>query len=246
MFGLDEHIASFSNGTTVWLVVAVAILLGLRHALDPDHIAAVTTLVANRRDRAVRRAARLGLAWGAGHATTLIAFGLPVILLNRFLPEWLQRAAETAVGIIIVALAVRLLQRWRRGFFLAHAHRHVHGGVDHAHVHAHAGGRAHDHPHRERTPLGAFGIGLVHGMAGSGGAGVLIIASTQSPSLGAVSLGCLSVATALSMCACAATFASALRGWSLFVGLQRVIPVLGALSLGFGVFYTVAALGPAL
>ena len=90
MFGLDSHIAAFSNGESVWIVLAVAVLLGLRHATDPDHLAAVTTLVASGRERAARRAGELGLAWGLGHATTLFVFGLPVILLHAFLPARLQ------------------------------------------------------------------------------------------------------------------------------------------------------------
>jgi high-affinity nickel permease len=115
VFGVDDHIARFSNGGSVWIVLAVAVLLGLRHATDPDHLAAVTTLVASGRERAGRRAGELGLAWGLGHATTLFLFGLPVILLHAFLPERVQQGAETAIGLVIIYLAVRLLRRWQRG-----------------------------------------------------------------------------------------------------------------------------------
>src|SRR3954452_14873131 len=125
MFGLDERIASLSNGGSVLVVLLVALLLGLRHATDPDHIAAVTTLVASSRERAARRAAQLGLYWGLGHALTLVVFGLPILLFERFLPEPLQRSAETAVAGLIVFLAVRLLIRWRSGYFHAHAHPHA-------------------------------------------------------------------------------------------------------------------------
>ena len=65
MFGLDERIAASSDGASIWIVLAVAVLLGLRHATDPDHLAAVTTLVANGRERATRRAGELGLAWAS-------------------------------------------------------------------------------------------------------------------------------------------------------------------------------------
>ena len=114
MFGLDDNIAAFSSGSSVWIVLAVAVLLGLRHATDPDHLAAVSTLVAGGRERATRRAGELGLAWGAGHAVTLFAFGLPIVLFRAFLPERLQQGAETVIGLVIVALAVWLLVRWRR------------------------------------------------------------------------------------------------------------------------------------
>ena len=71
MFGLDQHLAGLSDGTTLLLVAAVACVLGLRHATDPDHLAAVTTLIAGARERGSLLAGRLGLAWGAGHATSL-------------------------------------------------------------------------------------------------------------------------------------------------------------------------------
>jgi high-affinity nickel permease len=78
MSGLDEWIAGISDGTTL-LVVAVAAVLGLRHAADPDHLAAVTALIATGDERSGRAARRLGFIWGLGHATTLFAFGLPIV-----------------------------------------------------------------------------------------------------------------------------------------------------------------------
>ena len=117
MFGLDDWIAGLSDGGSIAVVVVVAALLGLRHATDPDHIAAVTTLVASGRERATGAAARLGAWWGAGHALTLVVFGIPILLADRYLPDALQRGAETAVAALIVFLAVRLIVRWRHGDF---------------------------------------------------------------------------------------------------------------------------------
>ena len=151
MFGLDDRIASFSDGTTLLVVAAVAVVLGLRHASDPDHLAAVTTLIASGRERAARGAARLGFAWGLGHATSLFVFGLPVVLYSAYLPKTVQSAAETTVGVLIVALAVLLLVRWHRGLF--HEHHHDHDGDEHAHVHSRR--RPHGHT-RARTARGAF------------------------------------------------------------------------------------------
>src|SRR5436190_14681589 len=108
MFGLDRRSASLSDGGSVLVVLLVALLLGLRHATDPDHIAAVSTLVASTRERATRRAAQLGLWWGLGHALTLIVFGVPIVLFERYLPEPLQRGAETTIAALIVVLALRL------------------------------------------------------------------------------------------------------------------------------------------
>src|SRR5436305_14417315 len=112
MSGLDTWIAHFSDGATLALVVVVAVVLGLRHATDPDHLAAVTTLVATGRDRAARTAARLGLAWGLGHATSLFAFGLPIVVFKAYLPEPVQAAAEPSLGGIVAPLPLSPLVRW--------------------------------------------------------------------------------------------------------------------------------------
>src|SRR5439155_895978 len=117
MFGIDGALAGLSDGTTLLLVFAAAMLLGLRHASDPDHLAAVTTLVAGGRDGSGRRAARLGFTWGAGHATSLFPFGLPIVLWRAYLPEPVQSGAETLVGVLIMSLGAWRLVRWRRGAF---------------------------------------------------------------------------------------------------------------------------------
>ena len=138
----------------------------------------MTTLVAGERERAARRAGQLGLAWGLGHAATLFAFGLPIILFNSVLPLRVQQAAESTIGFVIVYLALRLLVRWRRGELDLHAHPHAHGA---------------------RTPRGAFAIGLVHGMGGSAGVGVLLLAAIHDRLVAAAALAVFAACTALSM-----------------------------------------------
>ena len=233
MFGLDDRIAAFADGGSIWIVLAVAVLLGLRHATDPDHIAAVSTLVANGRDRATRRAGELGLAWGLGHGLTLFALGLPILLLDSYLPERAQQGAETAIAVVIVYLAVRLLVRWRRGVF--HEHVHTHGDVDHSHVHV-----GHSHRHA-RGRLSAFGIGLVHGMGGSAGVGILLVASIESTTLSVASLALLAVFTAVSMTMLSGGFGRALVTRPVAGAFAGVAPVLGTASLAFGVWYATAA-----
>lgn len=241
MFGLDDWIASFSDGGSAALVVLVGVLLGLRHATDPDHLAAVTTLVAGGRERAARRASQLGLAWGAGHALTLFAFGLPILLLDQYVPERVQQGAETVIALVIVALAARLLVRWRRG--LLHVHAHEHGGVEHVHVHAHADGVSHTHPRRSRSALGAFGIGLVHGVGGSAGVGILIVASVESTGLAVLSLGLLALFTAISMGMLSTGLGLTLVSRPVRTAWGAVAPALGLASLGFGIWYGTAAWG---
>src|SRR6266850_7471066 len=220
MFGLDHTIAAASNGASIWIVLAVAVLLGLRHATDPDHLVAVTTLVAGERERAGRRAGELGLAWGLGHAATLFAFGLPILLLGAFIPHRVQQAAETAVGVICVYLALRLLVRWRRSELRFHAHPHAHG---------------------VRTRRGAFAIGLVHGMGGSAGVGVLVLASVRSTGLAVVSLVLLAVFTAASMSILSLGFGSMLVSRPARAAFGAVAPGLGGASLAFGIWYAIAA-----
>ena len=241
MFGLDDWISGISDGSSLWLVVLAAVLLGLRHATDPDHLAAVTTLVASTRERATRQAARLGLAWGAGHAVTLFAFGVPIVVLGRYLPERVQQGAETAVAVVIVYLAVRMLVRWRRGFF--HVHEHAHGVSRHTHVHAHEQATGHGHPHRARTPLGAFAIGLVHGMGGSAGVGVLIVASVSSTPLALLALVLLAAFTAVSMTILSTGFGLTLLTRPARAVFGGIAPALGVASLAFGVWYGTAAWG---
>jgi cytochrome c biogenesis protein CcdA len=228
------------------LVLAVALGLGLRHASDPDHLAAVSTLIASEAEDGTRRAGRLGLAWGLGHATTLALFGLPIVLFNAYLPDAAQRGAEALVGLVIMFLAGRLLLRWRRGQFHAHSHRH--GDTEHRHLHPHGEHRArHDHSHQPearlgRSPSQAFGIGLVHGTGGSAGVGVLLLATIPDQAEAVAALMVFALGTAVSM----AALSSAL-GYAMTRGpLRRMLafaPAMGVLTLAFGGWYTLGAVG---
>jgi high-affinity nickel permease len=225
MFGLDDWIAGLSDGASIVVVLAVAALLGLRHATDPDHLAAVTTLVASGKKRTGRSAMRLGAWWGVGHGLTLVLFGLPILLVQRYLPERVQQGAESAVAALIVFLAIRLLVRWRHGYFDLHAHPHP----DQLHRHA------------VRTPAGAFGIGLVHGMGGSAGVGVLILAAIPSETVAVASLVVLALFTAVSMAIVTSGFGIVLSAPRILRSVGRVAPALGLASLAFGVWYAAAA-----
>lgn len=233
---LDAWLAQLGGG---WLFVAViAALLGLRHAADPDHLTAVLSL---RLRDGQRAPFRLGLAWGLGHAVTMIAIGVPLILFVARLPEQLQQGLEIAVGVLIAALAIRVL--WGLVGLHAHDHEHRHpGGVVHSHPHVHGTGA---HSHRVRTPTSAFLIGLLHGAAGSAGVVALILSRLEEPALACASLLVIAAFCALSMALCS---------WAICRGLDRgerrvdgrwLAAVGGSLSLCFGIVYAVAAAGGA-
>lgn len=243
MFGLDDQIAGLSDGGGILIAVVVALLLGMRHATDPDHLTAVSTLVMSEDERGPRRAGMLGAAWGAGHAVTLFALGLPIVLFDKYLPHWAQQGLEVAIGAVIVLLGIRLLVRWRRGYF--HTHVHTHDGVPHAHPHVHEGAHGpHEHRHAERlgrSPRAAFGIGLMHGAGGSAGVGVLLVAAVPGEAAGLAALAVLAVGTAISMAAVSSGFGYALARGPLVRRFENAAPVFGALSVAFGVWYALAA-----
>lgn len=246
MGAIDEYLEGFLEGPGgVWAILLIALLLGLRHASDPDHLAAVTTLIASEEERKkARRAGLMGFMWGLGHGTTLVVLGLPLVLVGRFLPEPVQVIAETLIGAIIVFLAVRLLLKWRRGVFHADTHSHDDGATSHRHVHSHKGGESHEHEHTfaRRGPLGAYGIGLVHGIGGSGGLTLLLISTipNQTEAVGALLI--FAAGTAVSMALLSTAFGLIIAGGPIRRNFEYVAPVLGVLSLAFGVWYALGAL----
>ena len=123
---LDGLLTGLLDGAPLLAALAIAFLLGLRHASDPDHLVAVTSLVAAE-DGDTRKAARLGAWWGAGHAAALLAIGVPLIAFKTELPLWLEQGAEKAIGVLIVVLAARVVLKWARGDYRATAHSHDEG-----------------------------------------------------------------------------------------------------------------------
>ncbi len=242
MLGIDDTLTFFA-----------AVLLGIRHATDPDHLTAVSTLVLSGDRNGARRAGVLGLAWGVGHATTMLAFGIPLLLFARQLPAGVLQGAEAAIGLIIVFLATRLLLRWRWGYY--HTHPHVHAGVLHVHPHVHEGdhskdsnGHAHDHAERlGRSPVAAFGIGMVHGLGGSAGAGILVLGAASNRGLGLAALVLFAAGTAASMALVSAAFGYALARPAISNRVSSVVPLLAVVSLVFGAWYALSAIrGPAI
>jgi cytochrome c biogenesis protein CcdA len=246
MATVDGWLETFLHGLPAfWVVLLISLALGLRHASDPDHLAAVTTLIASEKEgRGTRKAGSMGLSWGMGHGTSLVLIGLPLVLLGRYLPGPVQQAAEALIGVIIILLAARLLSRWRRGHF--HTHAHGHDGVPaHRHVHSHESDSSHQHAHNValRTPLSSYGIGLVHGIGGSGGLTLLLLSTIPDPVQATEALAIFTCGTAVSMALLSTAFGLAIARDPIARNFERFTPALGALSLVFGTWYMLGALG---
>lgn len=159
-------------------LLAFGFLLGLRHALDADHVAAMASLAT--RSPGMRATMRVAGAWGVGHASILVVFGTALVLLGATVPEPLARWLEAAVGLMLILLGIGALARLRRKHIHAHAHEHD-GGMRHAHLHIHEPGRpGHAHGHARGLAARALLIGCVHGLAGTAGLVLLAVPAVES------------------------------------------------------------------
>jgi high-affinity nickel permease len=231
---LDTWLTGLLDGAPFLVALSIAFVLGLRHASDPDHLVAVTSLVAVD-DGDTRRAMRLGAWWGVGHATMLLAVGLPLILFKSALPPWLENGAEKAVGVVILLLALRVLIKWVHGDYRVAAHGHSDG----AHTRRRHLRREREHRHvTVRSRRQAFGIGVLHGLAGTGAVVLLLVAALPSRLEAAAALAFFAPMSVLSMAMCTTVFAWALTRSAIRPLYRTVlIPALGLFGVLFGTWY---------
>lgn len=156
---------------TVLTALFFGFLLGVKHALDADHIVAVTTIVS--RSRSLIRSALVGLSWGIGHTLTLFVVGFVVLVFKLTIPDRLALSMEFVIGVLLVLLGVPIIRQLVVN--RAHVHLHKHEDKRHLHSHSHHDTPEHDHQHIRRPLL----IGMAHGLAGSG-ALILLVISTMS------------------------------------------------------------------
>jgi len=162
--------------TALITALGFGFLLGLRHALDADHLVTVTTVIS--RGGSFLRAVKVGLVWGIGHTITLFAAGLAVLVFKLTIPDKLALSMELAVGVLMVFLGIPLLRNLVRN--KAHFHIHEHGDKTHLHTHSHDDSEEHNHNHIRRPLL----IGMVHGLAGSGALVPLVMGTMSSVNQG--------------------------------------------------------------
>lgn len=188
-------------------ILTLGFLLGMRHALEADHLAAMASLVTS--DRSLRRAAIRGALWGVGHTLTLLLVGGASLLLDAGLAAPVARGAEVVVGLMLLALGADLLRKMRKRRIHVHPHRHP-DGTQHFHAHRHAKDEAHDpdhHAHRHSTPRRTVAIGLVHGLAGSAALLLLTLQTVGSVALGLAYIALFGLGSILGMAVLSAVIA---------------------------------------
>jgi ABC-type nickel/cobalt efflux system permease component RcnA len=195
-------------------VLFLGFLIGLRHALEADHVAAVASLVSA--EKSFARIVAHGVVWGIGHSATLLAVGGTVVLVGVAMPERLANWLEFAVGVMLIGLGGWVLVRLARDRIHFHAHRHA-DGVLHLHAHSHAGEDAphdaarHDHGHPPGLPWRSFLVGVMHGMAGSAALLLLTAASFTSAPLGLLYIALFGIGSVVGMAALSAVIAVPMR-----------------------------------
>jgi len=192
MSSIMSHMALLST-------LGIAFLLGMRHALDADHVAAVATFTGRR--AGVRQALRTGVSWGFGHAATVAVIGSLLVALRVRVPERIGLLLESLVGVMLIALGIVALARALRSRL--HAHRHAHDGVVHSHLHfhpvPHEGEAPHRHPHPFRPALRPFLVGGLHGVAGSAAVVLLVLTTIPTVLAGCLYLGLFGIGSIVGM-----------------------------------------------
>lgn len=221
-------------------LLLLGLITGLRHSMEADHVAAVSTIVATGKSK-LSRAPLLGLLWGVGHTATLFVAGLIVLLMATSIPERISGTLEFGVGIMLVFLGATTLTGFNVGKFLrgmirrsnTHAHIHVHKdtGVVHSHDHDHH----QDHTHGHKSMI----VGMIHGMAGSGALMLVVLSTINSVPLGLAYIAIFGAGSIASMTAMSALIGlpfAKVRHPKFSLVLRYVAAVI-TLAIGAGLMY---------
>jgi len=195
-------------------LLGLGLLLGLEHALDADHVVAVSTLVSQT--KSIKRSSLFGVFWGLGHTTTLFVVGLLILVFKLAIPPRLALSFEFLVGVMLVALGLDVLRKvWRED---PHIHTHQHeDGVTHTHLHSHADDGGHHHQHR------SFLVGLVHGLAGSSALMLLVLTTVDSVWLGVIFILVFGAGTIVGMLITSTLIALPFKWMTNFAGIDRIL-----------------------
>lgn len=224
--------------SSITAALSFGFVLGLRHALDPDHLVAVSTIVSEH--KSVARSSLVGTFWGLGHTTSLLGISVVILLLRTSIPEHTSLWLELPVALMLVVLGINTLWRTlRERGWQVHTHVHSHEqGTPHSHIHLHA----HDeHIHRHhllRVGRRPFLVGLVHGVAGSAAITLAVVATIPSIALGLIYIAVFGIGSIGGMLLMSAMiglpFALTARRFSVLNGGIRLLA--GLFSVLFGLW----------
>jgi hypothetical protein len=222
MVAVNDIVSTIGNLAPVGFA-ALGFALGMRHATDPDHVVAVTAILT--RERRLAAATRTGMVWGLGHSLTVLLVGCAIIVLKIQIPVRLGLAMEFGVAIVLILLGLPAVSALLKTIgtragpacqpiaaaaaLRVHAHFHSHHGFAHSHVHAHHDDEAVHRSHlfdsgaaytpAPRSALKSFGVGLVHGLAGSAAISLFVLGAIPQPLWGAAYLGVFCLGTIAGM-----------------------------------------------
>ena len=191
-------------------VLAIGGLLGFRHAFEPDHLAAVSTL-ASRPGARLWSAARLGLIWGLGHSVTVGVVVLVIIAFGVQVPERFWPAAELLVAALLILLGGVVIWRFLRGRWHMHLHTHPAAQGPHIHLHSHTADPTHGHAHAAVDARRSLGFGIAHGLAGSGAIAALLVAAVPDTSSRLVYFAAFGAGTIVGVLAVSLTLSALVR-----------------------------------
>ena len=222
----------------------LSFFIGMRHALEADHVAAVATITDKSNTQS---AINIGLVWGFGHTLTLFLFGGVVLWTDSLVPENVAQFLEFAVGVMLLVLGADVLRRLVRDKIHYHFHEHKTGTENknqqrHLHAHSHKGEKqhqtVHQHEHPKALSLRILLIGMMHGMAGSAALILLVLETIHNPWLGMLYILLFGIGTMIGMAVVTVVISYPLRKASengmtwLHNGLQLFI---GVITIGLGV-----------
>lgn len=215
-------------------ILAVGFVLGIKHAIEPDHVIAVSTIASQ--SKKLWKSALSGVFWGIGHTATLFIVGTAVILMKSEISEKWAMSLEFLVGIMLVYLGITSILTFKN----IHLHNHAHDGEEHKHVHAHPhkGGHQHQHQHQQIPYIKSLIIGFVHGLAGSAAMIILTMSTVKSVVEGAIYILVFGVGTVIGM-----LFFTTILGIPFVLSAKNVsinkylIRITGVISTAFGFYY---------
>lgn len=165
----------FTPELTTFSILAVGFVLGLQHATEADHLAAVSTIVGEKKN--LFTASIVGGLWGVGHTISLFAVGLLVVFLKLEISDSIAARLEACVGVMLVLLGINALRKLRQADKI-HVHSHEHDGRTHVHIHTHSS-KSSEESHHRLSPRSVV-IGMVHGLAGSAALMLLVVPAIKS------------------------------------------------------------------